>query len=225
MKNFESVCTDHAQPASIANSIAAGGIDLPDGFEALAIGQSVRARYEAQFHDPSGRAHDRGAIAQPMRKVAMHSHCNSSLSSPAGELTMLRKFLLLAAMCALVCPFVVNARSESPLAVSAVIADAAEQGPTVQGTLRFTVVNAGDQNLTGVKLRLVSPASGSLGSGSVEVGNVDMDATVVATTAFRFEKGFWVSTDPLIVEASYKGQRDGNDVRVTLRVARDGGAR
>jgi hypothetical protein len=138
---------------------------------------------------------------------------------------MPRRFSLLAgAVCTLLCAAAVQARPDSPVTIRGAILEATEQGPVSQGTLRLIIVNGGDQNVTGLKLRLLSPGSGSLGSGQgVDVGNVDMDATVIATTEFRFEKPFWDSDHPLVVEASYKQQRDGNEVKATLIVARDRG--
>lgn len=138
---------------------------------------------------------------------------------------MLRRLSLLAGALCLMGAVALQARSDSPIAIRAAIVQASEQGPDTQGTLRFTIVNGGDQNLSGLKLRLIAPGSGSLGEGgAVMVGNVDMDATVLATAAFKFDKRFWSSEEPLVVEASYTEQRDGNAVKATLRVARDGGA-
>jgi hypothetical protein len=137
---------------------------------------------------------------------------------------MLRRFGLLAGVvCTVLCAAALHARADSPLVIRAAILEAADQGSMSQGTLRLIIVNGSDQNVTGLKLRLLAPASGSLGSGQgVDVGSVDMDATVIATTEFRFEKPFWGSADPLVVEASYKQQRDGNEVKATLSVAREG---
>ena len=133
-----------------------------------------------------------------------------------------RVSLLAGALCTLLCAAGLQARSESPIAIRAAILEATREGPMSQGTLRLTIVNGGDRDVTGLKLRLLSPASGSLGSGEgVEVGSVDMDATVIATTEFRFEEAFWRSVQPLIVEASYK-EGDGNEVKAALQVAREG---
>jgi hypothetical protein len=138
---------------------------------------------------------------------------------------MLQRFRLLAAVCALVCPLAVQAHSQAALTIRAQVIEATTEGPSVRGTMRLTVVHAGDQNLTGLQLRLIAPASGVLGRGVVPVGSVGMDATVVVTAPFRLDKAFMDSSDPLVVEAAYRTERDGNDVRTAVRVARDGGTR
>ncbi len=138
---------------------------------------------------------------------------------------MLRRLRLLAAVCALVCPLAVQARSDASLTIRAQVVDATTEGPMVRGTLRLTIVNAGDQNLRDMKLRLLAPGSGVLGNGGVEVGHVGMDATVVVTAPFRLDKAYMESADPLVVEAGFRQERDGSDVKMAIRVTRDGDAR
>jgi hypothetical protein len=113
---------------------------------------------------------------------------------------------------------------DQPLTVRAFVSDATVEGPVVRGTMRLTVVNGAAYIARGVSLRLVSPASGTIGSGPIDVGDVANDATVVVTVQFSLEKTFMDSPEPLTMEASYR-DADGATVKTVLRVARDGGAR
>lgn len=135
-----------------------------------------------------------------------------------------RCILLAAAVCAaLAYPLAVNARTDQPLAIRAAVSEATLQGSVVQGTMWLTVVNGG-QTIAGLELKLVQPASGLLGTGTVEIGDVAQDETVVVSTAFRLEKASFDSPDPLTVEATFS-EADGTEVKATLTVARNGGAR
>jgi hypothetical protein len=138
---------------------------------------------------------------------------------------MVPRLRLFVAVCALVCPLALAARSQSdsPLAISAALTNNVDAGAQAQGTLRLTIVNGGDQNVAGLSLRLAAGRA-SVDPETIEVGTVDMDATVVKTAAFRADKTFWASSEPLLFEASFKNQRDGNDVKATVRVVREGGA-
>ena len=138
---------------------------------------------------------------------------------------MLRRCILLTiTVCALVCPLAAKARTDQPLAIRAAVSEATVQGSVVQGTIWLTVVNGGTQNIAGLKLKLVQPASGLLGTGTVEIGDVAQDETVVVSAAFRLEKASFDSAEPLIVEATFS-EADGTETKATLTVERNGGAR
>ena len=55
-KTFSSAITDRSIPGSRTYPVDAMGTDLPNGFESIAVGQSVRARMYLNFDDPAGRA-------------------------------------------------------------------------------------------------------------------------------------------------------------------------
>jgi hypothetical protein len=131
---------------------------------------------------------------------------------------------LLSALVAMLSLPMSTAGGDQPLTVRALINDATVEGPIVRGTMRLTVVNGAAYTAKGVSLRLVSPVSGTLGSGPIDVGDVENDATVVVTVQFSLEKTFMDSSDPLTMEVAYK-DADGASVKATLQVARDGGAR
>lgn len=134
------------------------------------------------------------------------------------------RFLLAAMVGVLALATTLPAHIDQPLTVRAAISDATVDGTTVRGTMRLTVVNGGTFTVRGLTLRLVSPPTGTVGSGPIEVGDVQRDETVVATVQFRLEKAFVDSTDALTMEALY---RDDGDVptKELLQVVRDGGAR
>lgn len=138
---------------------------------------------------------------------------------------MLRRCILLAAaVCTLAYPLAAKARTDQPLAIRAAVSEATVQGSVVQGTIWLTVVNGGNQNITGLKLKLLQPASGVLGTGTVEIGDVAQDETVVVSAAFRLEKSSFDSPEPLTVEATFS-ETDGTETKTTLTVERNGGAR
>lgn len=138
---------------------------------------------------------------------------------------MLRRCILLAAVvCTLAYPLAVKARADQSLAIRAAVSEATVQGSVVQGTIWLTVVNGGNQNIAGLKLKLVQPASGVLGTGTVEIGDVARDETVVVSVAFRLEKSSFDSREPLTVEATFS-EPDGTETKTTLTVERNGGAR
>lgn len=126
--------------------------------------------------------------------------------------------------CALACPLTADVRADHPLAVRAAVSEATIQGSIVQGTIWLTVVNGGNQSIAGLKLRLMQPASGVLGTGIVEIGDVAQDETVVVSATFRLEKASFDSPEPLTVEATFI-DADGIEAKTTLTVERNGGAR
>lgn len=138
---------------------------------------------------------------------------------------MLCRCLLLAVtVCVLVCPLAAKARTDQPLAIRAAVSEATVQGSVVQGTIWLTVVNGGNQNISGLKLKLIQPASGLLGAGTVEIGDVAQGETVIVSTAFRLEKASFDSPEPLVVETTFS-EADGTETKPTLTVERNGGAR
>ena len=137
---------------------------------------------------------------------------------------MSRRLSLAALLGVMALPIAGGAATEQPLAVRAAVNDATAEGPIVRGTMRLTVVNGANYTVRGLTLRLVSPAAGTLGSGAIDVGDVEHDATVVVTAQFRLEKTFMDSPDPLTMEAVYRDNEDA-PVKTLLQVARDGGVR
>jgi hypothetical protein len=136
---------------------------------------------------------------------------------------MSRRLSLAAFLSVLALPITGGAVAEQPLAVRAAVNDATAEGPIVRGTMRLTVVNGANYTVRGLTLRLVSPAAGAIGSGPIDVGDVEHDGTTVVTVQFRLEKTFMDSREPLTMEAVYK-DADNATVKTLLEVSRDGGA-
>lgn len=108
--------------------------------------------------------------------------------------------------------------------VEARIAAAETHGPVVTGSMELTLVNAMDVTLANVRLALTPPAAGALGEGAVEIGTVDVDATVVRAVDFRLDTGSFDSGEPIPLTVSYEdqaGQR--HERRVAARRQSTGG--
>jgi hypothetical protein len=98
------------------------------------------------------------------------------------------------------------------------------QGPVVTGSMELTLVNAMDATLAGVTLALTPPTAGTLGEGAVDLGTVDVDATVVRTVDFQLDAASFESGEPIPVTVTYEdqaGQR--HEVNVGMRRVTIGG--
>ena len=115
--------------------------------------------------------------------------------------------------------------AESPrITIQSAITSSDARGPLQAGSMELVLVNATDTTLRHVTLRLASPITGALGAGVVEVGTVDVAATIAPTVDFELEKTFLDSTEPMVITVTYTDSADEqHEVNVVVRRTTDGG--
>lgn len=116
--------------------------------------------------------------------------------------------------------------AEGPmLTMQSTIKSSDSRGSLLAGSMELVMVNASQTTLRNVTLRLASPVSGALGTGIVELGTVDVDATIAPTVDFEMEKSFLDSNEPMVVTVTYTDSADEqHEVNVVVRRTISGGA-
>jgi hypothetical protein len=83
------------------------------------------------------------------------------------------------------------------------------RGAFVHGDVDISVINHLQSTLSDVRLELVEPASGSIGddaTGTVSIGDVEVNATGVASVPFAIDAGFIASSEPYLVKVTFTFQ-------------------
>jgi hypothetical protein len=111
----------------------------------------------------------------------------------------------LAVLCTALLAFTAAPRTQnSQITIQSKIEVSEVQGAVVTGSMELTLVNAMDATLGKVRLALAAPMIGALGEGILDLGTVDLDATVVRTVDFQLDKASFDSGEPIPITLTYE---------------------
>ena len=115
--------------------------------------------------------------------------------------------------------------AEGPMiTIQGTIKSADSRGSLLAGSIELVLVNATQTTLRSATLRLASPITGALGEGTVQLGDVDVDATIAPSVDFELEQSFLDSGEPMVVTLAYKDIADEpREVNIVVRRATAGG--